>query len=199
MNLLPDQYVERSKNKARSSRVAVAIIITLCVIAAVATHSRLSMNAAVENLITTQARANSAVELEVDATSLELKKARLESFIARYNNEKTIFPMSDLIATISNMIPDEMTLEEMSLDIISTDAGNGISGRLSGFAESDERIASFVSSLQGEEPFSSVSMDFSRSRTVREKRARGFRISFLIDLDKTWDVSKAIVVLGGDK
>ena len=199
MNLLPEQYVERSKNKARSSRVAVSIIVTLCAIAAVATHSRLAMNTAVETLVTTQARANSAVELEVDATSLELKIARLESFITRYNNEKIIFPMSDLIATISNMIPDEMTLEEMSLDIINTEAGNGISGRLSGFAESDERIASFVSSLQREEPFSSVSMDFSRSRTIREQRARGFRISFHIDLNKTWDVSKAIVVIGGDE
>ena len=97
------------------------------------------------------------------------------------------------------MIPDEMTLEEMSLDIINTEAGHGISGRLSGFAESDERIASFVSSLQLEEPFGSVSMDFSRSRTVREKRARGFRISFHIDLDKSWDVSKSIVVIGGEE
>ena len=70
MNLLPEQYVERSKNKARSNRVAVAIIATLCVVAAVATHSRLSMNSAVEHLVVAQSRANSALELEIDATSL---------------------------------------------------------------------------------------------------------------------------------
>jgi len=199
VNLLPEQYVERSKNKARSNRVAIAIIIVLCAIAAIATHSRLSMNASVKNLIATQVRANSAVELEVDASSLEAKKAKLESFVKRYENEKTIFEMGELVATIANMVPDQMTLEELSLDIIQTEAGNGISGRLAGFAESDERIASFVSSLQQTEPFGAVSMDFSRSRTIREQRARGFRISFHIDLDKSWSVSKTFVATGGEE
>jgi len=199
VNLLPEQYVERSKNKARSNRVAVVIISVLCVIAAFATHSRLLMNSSVENLVTTQARANSALELEVDATSLELKKARLESFVNRYDKEKIVFPMGDIVATISNMIPDEMTLEELSLDIIQTEAGNAISGRLSGFAESDEKIASFVTLLQMKQPFGAVSMDFSRSRTIREKRARGFRISFHVDLDKSWDVTKSITVVGDEQ
>ena len=199
MNLLPEQYVERSKNKARSNRVAVAIILTLCVIAVFATHSRLALNSSVKSLVTTQARANSALELEVDATSLEVKKARLESFITRYKNEETVFPMSDLVATITNMLPEEMTLEELSFDIIQTESGNGISGRLSGFAESDDRIASFVSSLQRKEPFGSVSMDFSRSRIVRDQRARGFRISFRIDLDTSWNVSRTIVLTGGEE
>ncbi len=196
MNLLPDQYIQRSKNKARSSRVAIAIITTLCIVAAFATHSRVAMNASVEKLVTTQARANSALELEVDASSLELKNAKLESFVRRYEKEKVIFPMGDLVSTIANMIPSEMTLEELSLDMIQTEAGNSISGRLSGFAESDERIASFVSALQIEEPFSAVNMDFSRSRTIRDKRARGFRISFYIDLDRSWDVSQTFVSVG---
>ena len=199
MNLLPEQYVERSKNKARSGRVAATVIIILCTVAAVATHSRLSMNAAVEKLVKTQARANSALEIEVDATSLERQKAMLESFVVRYKKENTIFPMGDLVATITNMIPKEMTLEELSLDIVHSEFGNGISGRLSGFAESDERIASFVSSMQAEEPFNSVSMDFSRSRIVREQRARGFRISFRIDLDKSWDVLTNVAVIGGEE
>ncbi len=198
MNLLPEQYVERSKNKARSNRVAIAIITTLCVIAAFATHSRLAMNSSVETLVLTQAHANSAIELEVDATSLELQKARLESFVNKYEKEKVIFPMGNLVSTISNMVPQEMTLEEMSLDVIQTEMGNGISGRLTGFAESDEKIAAFVSSLQIKEPFAAVSMDFSRSRTIREKRARGFRISFHIDLDKPWDISKTVAVVGGE-
>ena len=199
MNLLPEQYIERSKNKARSNRVAISIIVTLCTIAAFATHSRLAMNASVEKLVTTQASANNALELEVDATSLEIKKARLESFVSRYNYEKTVFPMGDLVATIANMLPVELTLEELSLDIVKNETGNGISGRLSGFASIDDKIASFVSSLQDEEPFDAVSMDFSRSRTVRDQRARGFRISFHINLDHTWEVSRTIVKVGGEQ
>lgn len=199
MNLLPKQYVDKSKSKARSNRVAVVIIGTLCVVAIFATHSRLAMNSSVEKLVTTQARANSSLELEVDATSLELKKAKLESFIKRYEKERILFPMGDLVATISNMIPTEMTLEELSLDIVQSDSGNAISGRLAGFAESDERIASFVSALQHEAPFDGVNMDFSRSRTIRGYQSRGFRISFQIDLDKPWKVSTSFASIGGEE
>jgi|TARA_B100000959_G_scaffold262505_1_gene301007 hypothetical protein len=198
MNLLPDQYVERSKNKARSNRVAVAIIFLLCVVAVVATHSRLSMNSAVEHLVVTQSRANSALELEVDATSLELKKARLESFIDRYNNEKITFAMGDIVSTITNMLPESMTLEDISLDIVQTEDGRGISGRLAGFAATDEMIASLVSTLQTQTPFGAVSMDYSKSRTVRGMRAREFRVSFLIDLESQWEVSRMVVV-GGEE
>jgi hypothetical protein len=198
MNLLPEQYVERSRNKARGNRVAIAIIMTLCAVAVIATHSRLSMNAAVEHLLVVQSRANSALELEVDATSLELQKARLESFIDRYNKEKNVFAMGDIVATITNILPDSMTLEDISLDIVQTEVGRGISGRLAGFASTDETIASLVSTLQTQEPFSSVSMDYSKSRNIRGKRARQFRVSFLIDLESDWVVSRMVVV-GGEE
>ena len=199
MNLLPEQYVERSKNKARSSRVAIVIIATLCIVAVVATHSRFAVNSSVQRLVISQARANSALELEVDATSLKLRKAQLETFINRYKKENTVFPMGDLVATISNMLPESMTLEELSLDLILTEDGKGIGGRISGFALSDETIASLVSSLQSQPPFETVSMDFSKSRVVRGIRARGFRISFLINLEQSWNVSRMVSVAGGEK
>jgi hypothetical protein len=198
MNLLPKKYVERSKNKARSGRVAIAIIITLCAVAAVATHSRFSMNSAVEHLVIAQSRANSALELEVDASSLEIQKANIESFIKRYNKENIVFAMGDIVATITNLLPTAITLEDLSLDIVETESGSGVSGRLSGFASSDEKIAELVTLLQSYAPFGSVSMDFSKSKTVRGKRAREFRVSFLIDLENNWEVSRMVVV-GGEK
>jgi len=198
MNLLPEKYVERSKNKARSGRVAIAIIITLCAVAAVATHSRLSMNSAVEHLVIAQSRANSALELEVDASSLESQKANIESFIERCNKENIVFAMGDIVATIANLLPGAITLEDLSLDIVETESGSGISGRLAGFASSDEIIAELVTLLQSHAPFGSVSMDFSKSKTVRGRRAREFRVSFLIDLENDWDVSR-MVVIGGEK
>ena len=199
MNLLPEQYIERSLNSARSSRVEIAIIITLVVIAAVATHSRLAMNAAVDQLVASQSRANSALKLEVDATTLQVRKTKLANFIERYDNSTNVFPMGNLVATIANMIPESMTLEEMSLDIVQTEKGNGISGRLSGFATSDELIAGVVSSMQNHAPFDIVRMDFSHSRTVRGFRARGFRISFLIELDQSWQLAKRTAFAGGDE
>jgi Tfp pilus assembly protein PilN len=198
MNLLPDQYIERSRNKARSNRVAIAIIITLCAVAAIATHSRLSMNSSVERLLVTQSRANNALELEVDATELELKKDHLESFIKRYNMERTIFGMGDIVSTVTNMLPESVTLEDISLDIVETENGKGISGRLAGFASTDESIASLVSLLQSNDPFGSVSMDYSKSRTVLGMQAREFRISFLINLKNKWEVSR-MHVIGGEE
>ena len=199
MNLLPERYIERSLNRARSSRVAIAIIVTLVAAAAVATHSRLAMTSAVDRLVNSQSRANSALKLEVDATSLQLRKTQLAKFIERYDNSSNSIPMGSLVATITNMIPDSMTLEEMSLDVIKTGKGNGISGRLSGFATSDQSIASVVSALQNHAPFDSVRMDFSRSRTVRGIRARGFRISFLIELDQSWKLSRTTALVGGEE
>jgi hypothetical protein len=193
MNLLPERYVERSLNSARSSRVAIVIIATLVVVVAVATHSRLAKNAAVERLVISQSKANSALKLEVDATSLQIRKTKLAHFIERYDNSTNVFPMGGLVATISNLIPESMTLEELTLDIVQTENGKGISGRLSGFATSDDLIAGVVSSLQNHAPFGSVRMDFSRSRTIRGLRARGFRISFLIELDQTWKMSQLTV------
>ena len=90
MNLLPEQYVERSKNKARSGRVAVAVICTLCALAAVATHSRLAMNTAVAGLVTTQARANSALEVEIDASSLEKQKGKTRIVCNHATQMKTL-------------------------------------------------------------------------------------------------------------
>lgn len=199
MNLLPDRYIERSLNRARSSRVAVAIIATLVVVAAVATHSRLSMNAAVDRLVISQSLANNALKLEVDATSLQLRKTQLAKFIERYDNSSNVFSMGNIVATIANMIPTSMTLEAMSLDVVQTEGGDGISGRLAGFATSDESIAGVVSALQNHPPFDSVRMDFSRSRTVRGIQARGFRISFLIELDQTWKLSRTTASVGGEE
>ena len=116
----------------------------------------------------------------------------------RYNKEKVVFAMGDIIATISNMLPASMTLEDFDLDVVQTEEGSAISGRIAGFATSDEIIASLVTGLQTHKPFSSVSMDYSKSRTVHNIRAREFRISFLIDLNNNWDVSRMVVV-GGDE
>ena len=197
MNLLPEQYVVRSRNRARSSRVAIIVICTLCAVVAVATHSRFTLNSSASELISAQARANTAIELEVDASSLKLQKDELDTFLKRYKNAEIVFPMGSLVATITNIIPESMTLEELSLDMVEIQGQSGISGQLAGFALSDQIIAEVVSTLQSNHPFSRVRMDFSRSRTIRNTQARGFRISFFIDLNQSWDSTTTVASIGG--
>ena len=196
MNLLPGHYIERSKNRVRSSRVAITIIVTLASVVAVATHSRISVNSATEKLIVAQARANGAIEIEVDATTLELKKEKLKTFVDKYQEIQLPFAVGDIIATITNALPENITVEELSFDVLESDGKRMITGHIAGFGSSDESIASVVSEFQTKPPFENVSMDFSRSRTIRGVRARGFRMSFSIDLLNNWLVRTAIADVG---
>ena len=196
MNLLPEHYIERSKNRVRSSRVAIMIIVTLASVVAVATHSRISVNSATEKLIVAQARANGAIEIEVDATTLELKKEKLKTFVDKYQEIQLPFAVGDIIATIANALPENITVEELSFDVLESDGKRMITGHIAGFGSSDESIASVVSEFQTKPPFENVSMDFSRSRTIRGVRARGFRMSFSIDLLNNWLVRTAIADVG---
>ena len=196
MNLLPEHYIERSKNRVRSSRVAIMIIVTLASVVAVATHSRISVNSATEKLIVAQARANGVIEIEVDATTLELKKEKLKTFVDKYQEIQLPFAVGDIIATITNALPENITVEELSFDVLESDGKRMITGHIAGFGSSDESIASVVSEFQTKPPFENVSMDFSRSRTIRGVRARGFRMSFSIDLLNNWVVRTAIADVG---
>jgi Tfp pilus assembly protein PilN len=199
MNLLPEQYIKRSQIHALSNMLTIGIIVTLCIVTVVILHSRLLLDSSTTRFFNAQAEADDALELEIDASSLESRKKILDTFFERYQKYENVFPMADLVATISNLIPDAMTLEELSLDIIKTKTGKGISGRLAGFALSDETIALIVNALSEQELFESVSMDFSRSRDVRDSRVRGFRISFYIDLSRSWEFTRTIAVAGDEE
>ena len=194
MNLLPENYVKRSQKRARSSRLAILIIASLITLVAFSTHSRIAVNQSSEQLLIRQAHANEAIKLEVDATDLELEKAQLKSFITKYQAQDTLLDFGDVIATITNLLPESLTLEEFTLDFVLSEEEKGISGRLAGFALSDEVIANVVEEMQNRHPFSSVRMDFSRSRIVRKKQARGFSISFFIDLSVPFEISQEILI-----
>ncbi|MDP6541796.1 MAG: hypothetical protein QGF07_03330 [Phycisphaerales bacterium] len=196
MNLLPEKYIQRSKNRVRSSRVAIIVIVTLGAIVAIATHSRIAINSATEQLVIAQARANGAMEVEADATTLEMQKDELDNFVKKYHKTDLPFEIGDIIATITNALPTNITVEELSLDVLESDGNRIISGHIAGFGSSDESIASVVSDFQTKSPFQNVSMDFSKSRTVRGVRARGFRMSFLIDLSNKWDVRSVLANAG---
>ena len=148
MNLLPENYVKRSQKRARSSRLAILIIASLITLVAFSTHSRIAVNQSSEQLLIRQAHANEAIKLEVDATDLELEKAQLKSFITKYQAQDTLLDFGDVIATITNLLPESLTLEEFALDFVLSEEEKGISGRLAGFALSDEVIANVVAEMQ---------------------------------------------------
>ena len=196
MNLLPEQYILRSRNRVRSSRVAIIVIASLCVLVAIATHSRISINSATEQLLVAQARANGAIEIEADASTLEIQKNELETFVKRYRKTVLPYEIGDIIATITNALPTSITVEELALDVLESEGARILTGHIAGFGSSDESIAAVVSDFQDRRLFENVTMDFSRSRTVRGTRARGFRMSFSIDLSYDWVVQSTLAASG---
>lgn len=196
MNLLPERYILRSKCRVRSSRVAVIVIASLSVLVAIATHSRIAVNSATDQLLLAQARANGAIEIEADAHTLEIQKNELETFVKRYRKAVLPYEIGDIIATITNVLPTSITVEELALDVLESEGSRILTGHIAGFGSSDESIAAVVSDFQDRRLFENVTMDFSRSRTVRGARARGFRMSFSIDLSNDWIVQSALATLG---
>ena len=57
---------------------------------------------------------------------------------------------------------------------------------VAGFAASDADIAELVERLSNRAPFAAVNLDFSRTRGLRGRSAREFRLSFKIDLEKPY-------------
>ncbi len=66
--------------------------------------------------------------------------------------------------------------------------GRSLAGTVAGFAATDQEIADLVAAIGAIPPFRDVSLDFSRTRSVRDKPAREFRLSFWIDLDRPYEV-----------
>ncbi len=189
MNLLPTRYRERSLSQARSSRVAIAAIVALGAAVALATHARLSSTSSQSRLIAAQVRADGARAVETRATRLELAKIRLERFVDSYRREELPLPMGDLLATIAGVLPPSVTVEELRLELVEDDGTRRIDARLEGFARSDVEVTELVERLAKREPFTGVTMDFSRSRSVRAATARGFRIGFHVNLDGAWKIA----------
>ena len=71
MTGLPEQDLQRSKSKSRSRRGAITIIITLVSMVAIATHSRIALNAASEKLVVAKAKANGAATIFVGVPPIE--------------------------------------------------------------------------------------------------------------------------------
>ena len=169
-----------------------------------ATHSRLLLASARDRVRAAEEQADLVLTAEARANQLrnELRETRV--FIDRYEHLAMPIPMSRLIATITNELPPSATLDRIDLNAAGRNAtrnvrrrglGDGaespqriLIGELSGFAASDRDVADLVARLESLGLCRQVSLDFSRTRNIRGRSARQFRVSFRIDLDKAYEV-----------
>jgi hypothetical protein len=203
IDLLPESIRARSEAGLRTGRYIAATISVVMLLVVTATHSRIALNQASEQLQRTREQANQVLSVESKAAELRRILDRTEDFIETYERIALPLDVSQVIATIASTLPETVTLDQIDIDagarvIARTSRSKGeadtkapaapriLNGEISGFAASDLQITELVQRLSHMAPFKDVSLDFSRTRLVRERMAREFRVSFRIDLDAVY-------------
>jgi hypothetical protein len=205
IDLMPDDVRARSQAGMRMGQFTVFAVVSMTAMVAVATHSKIALSTAQERLFETASQAEQVFATEARASELRHELESIQSYTRLY--ERLSFPLEvgDVLATVVNMLPESVTLDEIDLDagervLAHTARSRGadksavapprvLTGEISGFAANDQHIAELVSTLESTPPFESVSLDFSRGRRVNETDAREFRLSFRIALDATYRVT----------
>ncbi len=200
IDLLPDDIRARSLAGVVAGRYVAALLIAVILLGLTATHSRLMLDLARQRKEVAENQADLVLAAEAKADQLRGMLRETEEFIANYQLIAMPLEVSRVIATVTNLLSESTTIER--LDVFtgvhrSNRSARGaaadprqriLTGELSGFAASDKDVASIVASLESMRIFEQVSLDFSRTRTVRGANAREFRISFRIDLSVDYEI-----------
>jgi hypothetical protein len=204
IDLLPDAIRARSQAGMVAGRYVAALLIGVVLLGLTATHSRLMLDLARDRLRVAEEQAD--IVLSAEATAARLRRSLNDTceYIRRYEQIALPLEVSRVIATIINELPASATIDRIDLQAgprqrNRSTRGRGsvrtdeplprvLKGELSGFAATDQDVAEMVANLEGIGLFGQVSLDFSRTRTVRERNAREFRISFQADLDIRYEV-----------
>ncbi|MAB82318.1 MAG: hypothetical protein CMJ24_02640 [Phycisphaerae bacterium] len=200
INLITPRMLERTRAGRRTRRV-VAICATLVgAMLLTATHARLEVEQAKTRHESTTIRADRALNLERSLTNIDERMQDVHSFMEEYREVAIPLDATRLIATLTRSLPPSITLVELELNY---DDGTGsrrhvegaargprrMVGEIAGIASSDGDIATLVQLIGSRDPFAEVNLDYSRSRSVRDRPARDFRLSFVVDMDHAFEVN----------
>jgi len=204
IDLLPESIRQRTNKGVRTGRLIASVAIGSVVLAALSVHARYDRDVqqTIYDRATTEANAVISMEQRIDGLRADL--AELESAYERYHAIVPSLDLSELTATLVNHLPGSAVLDRLDLNTTgrrggsrtARDRGSASSGdraarqmtvELMGFAPDDRVIAQYVGTLDRLGIFDHVTLDFSRTRIVRERPAREFRISIRLDLDRRYE------------
>lgn len=203
IDLMPASIRARSLAGQRASRLAFISVVIVIITILTATHSRLDLTLAQQELSSAKAQAKAVVALETEAASVRRALEDTGRYVELYDKVAYPLPIHGVLATLINALPESVTLDQLDLDATAksvtvktarsrgTDSKEAPTARMlrceiSGFAATDEHIAQLVSTLEQTPPFRHVNLDFSRTRRVNMHDAREFRLSFKIDLSASY-------------
>lgn len=205
IDLMPSATRARAESRMRTGRIIAIGLAVVAVLVLVTTHAHMQLDRARDALATTEERANSALATEARANELRAQIAELETMIGRYERIAMPFDVSSLMSSLVNELPSGVTFDRVDLHAgakraVRTARSRGteddeeapprvMTVELAGFAPDDRSIAEYVTRLETHPLFEKVSLDFSRTRVIRERTAREFRLSLVVDLERRYDVA----------
>ncbi|MDY7108377.1 MAG: PilN domain-containing protein [Planctomycetota bacterium] len=207
IDLLPDSIRARSQAGVRTGRYITSAVVSIILVVVATTHVCLQLDRARGERASAREQADLVLAAEEKASELEGMIEEVEGFIERYRRIAPPLEINRLLATAINAMPEGLTLDRVDLDAgarritrsprdkgpVDPDAAppRVLTAEIAGFAPDDRAIAEFVSRLEGTEPFRQVSLDFSRTRDVRGRTAREFRLSFRINFEADYEPARA--------
>jgi hypothetical protein len=214
INLLPEGVRARQAAGIRAGRMIGGAILSALVVVVLAGHSHVELTRARENLHRAEERAKLVRSAEARAEELVAAVALERRYIEEYRRIALPLEVSSLVATLVNEMPASVTLDRLDLDASprrparmprartsaeTHESQRFLVGELAGFALSDEEIALLVRRLSETKPFRDVNLDFSRTRAVRGRTAREFRVSFRVDMDAAYETQVKSEQLGDEQ
>lgn len=208
IDLLPDAIRTRSEAGMVIGRYITVGVIVVIALVALSTHAHFALERAEKAYEAAEAKSLLVLAVEAEAKRLHEQQARLDNTLEQYAKIAPPLKMTDLQTLIVNQLPESATLERLDVDIvqetstfdprIKETAKNKektttriARAELTGFALTDADVSELVNRLEAIDALTSVSVNFSKSRTVRELSAREFRVSFRIALDKKFEIVRA--------
>jgi len=205
IDLLPETMRAATQARAQAHRNVRIVIATAFMAVAGMTHSRIVHSHAEARLSHLSAEADAVADVDHQRDKMMEGLEEYARLTERYHRLETPIPLSRLLATIVEEMPQSMALDRVLFDADQArrmrPTRNGapriekdeappriLVGELSGIAESDMDIAQLVENLEARAPFTDVTWDFSREREVRGRTAREFRLSFVVDLEQSYEV-----------
>ena len=204
IDLLPDSIRARSQAGVRTGRYITSAVVSIIIVIVATTHVCLQLDRARSEREAAREQADLVLAAEAKASELREMIDEVEAYMQRYTRITPPLEVNRILATTINAMPEGVTLDRVDMDAgarriarsprekgsIDPDAAppRVLTAEISGFAPDDRAIAEFVTRLEGTDPFRQVSLDFSRTRDVRGRTAREFRLSYRINLEAEYEV-----------
>lgn len=207
IDLLPPHIRARTLTGMVVRRYVLAVVFALGLVIVSATYAHIIAERAMHELDAVRIEAEEVLRTEKMARSYREQLAEYESTDARYRQLALPIDISNIVATIASETPASVTLERLNVSVItprtthaSVTSSDGdtvaqptreLRVELAGFAVSDADVGMFIERLSAYSFFEHVSLDYSRSRTVRARPVREFRLLLHINFGVQYIVQTA--------